>query len=58
MLAVISLESIQNEMHGGQAIPAFDFYMAPYVKSYIYIEEEENLKILLKKIIHIFITLK
>ena len=38
MLAVISLESVQNEMHGGQAIPAFDFYMAPYVRT-TYIEE-------------------
>lgn len=28
----ISLETAQNEMHGGQAIPAFDFYLAPYVK--------------------------
>ncbi len=34
-IACISLETAQNEMHGGQAIPAFDFYMAPYVrKSY------------------------
>jgi ribonucleoside-triphosphate reductase len=32
MLACISLETNQNEMHGGQAIPAFDFYMAPYVR--------------------------
>ncbi|MDR3127562.1 MAG: anaerobic ribonucleoside triphosphate reductase [Tannerellaceae bacterium] len=32
MLACISLETAQNEMHGGQAIPAFDFYMAPYVR--------------------------
>ncbi|MGL5690372.1 MAG: anaerobic ribonucleoside triphosphate reductase [Bacteroidales bacterium] len=36
ILACISLEGVQNEMHGGQAIPAFDFYMAPYVrKSFI-----------------------
>ena len=46
MLAVISLESIQNEMHGGQAIPAFDFYMAPYVRS-TYIEEVEKVQKLL-----------
>ena len=26
------MEVIQNEMHGGQAFPAFDFYLAPYVK--------------------------
>ncbi|MDR1200047.1 MAG: anaerobic ribonucleoside triphosphate reductase [Tannerellaceae bacterium] len=32
MLGCISLETAQNEMHGGQAIPAFDFYMAPYVR--------------------------
>lgn len=31
-LAAISLECVQNEMHGGQAIPAFDFMLAPYVK--------------------------
>ena len=36
--ACISLETAQNEMHGGQAIPAFDFYMAPYVRL-TYIEE-------------------
>ena len=30
--ACISMEAIQNEMHGGQAIPAFDFYLAPYVR--------------------------
>lgn len=29
----ISLETAQNEMHGGQAIPAFDFYYAPYVRA-------------------------
>jgi ribonucleoside-triphosphate reductase len=45
MLACISLETAQNEMHGGQAIPAFDFYLAPYVrKSFIEeIKEIENL---------------
>lgn len=31
ILGCISLETCQNEMHGGQAIPAFDFYLAPYV---------------------------
>ena len=30
VLACISMECCQNEMHGGQAIPAFDFYLAPY----------------------------
>jgi ribonucleoside-triphosphate reductase len=42
MLACISLETVQNEMHGGQAIPAFDFYLAPFVrKSFI-----EEIKVL------------
>lgn len=42
MLACISLETAQNEMHGGQAIPAFDFYLAPFVrKSFI-----EEIKVL------------
>ena len=43
IIACISMESVQNEMHGGQAIPAFDFYLAPYVK-YTYIEEIEKLE--------------
>ena len=38
VIACISMETAQNEMHGGQAIPAFDFYMAPYVRA-SYIEE-------------------
>ena len=38
ILGCISLETAQNEMHGGQAIPAFDFYLAPYVR-YSFIEE-------------------
>ena len=33
IMACISMETAQNEMHGGQAIPAFDFYLAPYVRS-------------------------
>ena len=32
VLACISMETVQNEMHGGQAIPAFDYYLAPFVK--------------------------
>lgn len=32
ILSCISMEAIQNEMHGGQAIPAFDFYLAPFVR--------------------------
>ena len=38
ILGCISMETVQNEMHGGQAIPAFDFYLAPFVRS-SYIEE-------------------
>ena len=38
VLACISMETAQNEMHGGQAIPAFDFYLAPYVRKTL--EEE------------------
>ena len=48
MLAVIALESVQNEMHGGQAIPAFDFYMAPYVRA-TFIEEIKKLEEFTKK---------
>ena len=43
ILGCISLETAQNEMHGGQAIPAFDFYLAPYVRN-SYIEEVRNLE--------------
>lgn len=42
VIACISLETAQNEMHGGQAIPAFDFYLAPYVLA-SYREELRNL---------------
>lgn len=38
ILGCISLETAQNEIHGGQAIPAFDFYLAPYVRT-SFIEE-------------------
>ena len=48
MLAVISLESIQNECHGGQSIPAFDFYLAPYVRA-TFIEEIKKLEEFTKK---------
>ena len=43
VLACISLECAQNEMHGGQAIPAFDFYLAPFVRL-SYVEEVKNLE--------------
>ncbi len=45
ILGCISLETAQNEMHGGQAIPAFDFYLAPYVRS-SFIEEVKSLEAL------------
>ena len=43
IMACISMETVQNEMHGGQAIPAFDFYLAPYVRRN-YIEEVKNIE--------------
>ncbi|MEF2643611.1 MAG: anaerobic ribonucleoside-triphosphate reductase, partial [Paramuribaculum sp.] len=43
IISCISLETAQNEMHGGQAIPAFDFYLAPFVRS-SYIEELQKLE--------------
>ena len=43
VIACISLETAQNEMHGGQAIPAFDFYLAPFVRS-SFIEEIKNIE--------------
>ena len=46
IIGCISLETAQNEMHGGQAIPAFDFYLAPYVRS-SYIEEVKTIESLL-----------
>ncbi len=43
VLACISMETVQNEMHGGQAIPAFDYYLAPYVR-YTFKEELQKLE--------------
>lgn len=43
ILGCISLETAQNEMHGGQAIPAFDFYLAPYVRA-SFVEEMKVLE--------------
>lgn len=48
VIACISLETAQNEMHGGQAIPAFDFYLAPFVRS-SFKEEIKNIEILIGK---------
>ncbi len=46
VIACITMETAQNEMHGGQAIPAFDFYLAPYVRR-SFIEEVKNLETLM-----------
>ena len=43
-LAAIAMQTVQNEMHGGQSIPAFDFYMAPYVRK-TYEEECEKFEV-------------
>ena len=45
VIACISMETAQNEMHGGQAIPAFDLYLAPFVRK-SYIEEVKNVEAL------------
>ena len=42
MLGFLSLELVENEMHGTQGIPAIDYYLAPYVKKAF---EEEISKI-------------
>ena len=46
VIACITMETAQNEMHGGLAIPAFDFYLAPYVRR-TFIEEVKNLETLM-----------
>jgi len=43
IMCCISMETAQNEMHGGQAIPAFDFYLAPYVRK-SYVEEVKKIE--------------
>jgi len=48
ILGCISMETAQNEMHGGQAIPAFDFYLAPFVRN-SYVEEIKTLESLTGK---------
>ncbi|MCM1520264.1 MAG: anaerobic ribonucleoside triphosphate reductase [Lachnoclostridium sp.] len=56
IIGCISLETAQNEMHGGQAIPAFDFYLAPFVRS-SFIEEVKNLESLSgKDLSHLYNT--
>jgi ribonucleoside-triphosphate reductase len=46
IIGCISMEQIQNEMHGGQSIPAFDFYLAPFVRL-TYKEEVQKIEELL-----------
>lgn len=48
MLTCIIFEAVQNEMFGGQSVPAFDFYLAPYVRM-TYIEEIQNFEKILSK---------
>ena len=43
IISCISLEQVQNEMHGGQGIPAFDFYNAPAVRK-TFIEEIKEIE--------------
>ena len=43
IIGCISMETVQNEMHGGQAIPAFDFYLAPFVRK-TFIEELKKIE--------------
>lgn len=43
------------EMHGGQAIPAFDFYMAPYVRK-TFIEELKKLEPIVGSLNHLYDT--
>ena len=47
IIGCISMETVQNEMHGGQSIPAFDFYLAPYVRK-TYVEEVKRIESLLE----------
>lgn len=44
--ACVSMETVQNEMHGGQAIPAFDFYLAPFVRMAYKEEVDKIMKLL------------
>lgn len=48
ILTCISMGIVQNEMHGGQSIPAIDYYLAPYVKL-TFREEVEKIADLLGK---------
>ncbi|MCR4819041.1 MAG: anaerobic ribonucleoside triphosphate reductase [Fretibacterium sp.] len=45
-LACIALQSNQNDQHGGQSIPAFDHYLAPYVAKSLEKFYRKNLSLL------------
>jgi len=47
-LAAIAIQSNQNEQHGGQSIPAFDYYMAPGVLKTFKKEYKQELSELLE----------
>jgi len=47
-LAAIAIQANQNEQHGGQSIPAFDYYMAPGVLKTFKKEFKQELKELLE----------
>ena len=48
ILTSIIFETAQNEMHGGQSVPAFDFYLAPFVRMTL-IEEIKKIESILNK---------
>jgi len=43
-LAAIAIQSNQNDQHGGQSIPAFDYYMAPGIRKTFIHSFYENLE--------------
>lgn len=47
-LATIVFQTNQNEQHGGQAIPAFDFFMAPGVRKSFHKHLSERLQLLIE----------
>lgn len=47
-LATIVFQTNQNEQHGGQAIPAFDFFMAPGVRKSFHRHVADRLALLLQ----------
>lgn len=43
-LTCIAIQSNQNDQHGGQSIPAIDYYLAPYVKKSYVRSYKSNMK--------------